>query len=324
MRYAVAFAIIAFLWLMGMTAVAFFILVVLLPILFLTRSWSRGEWKLRLRYGAALLGAILGYLAVKESNLGFLVTLAVMVPVFLLVERVWWHEQTVDQRVRNVEFGQKASAGNISDRTVLFLRPFQLDNMRGFRNPRRDSTAATFIPLYSLTIADSVTLDEAIRHHLQPDYELVAIGQQKDALGATRLETTEENWRAWFRDLAERARAIVVFPSRKAGTRWEMGEICANPATLQKTLFLMPPNGYHNVDPESTLENVRALLLAHGCELPADVGPGEGVVFDASNRVKGRGTIIESLLFFAVSKVELYRCMALIGDSTHLQQQEIE
>lgn len=325
MRYAIAIAIMASFWLIGMTAVAFFILVLVLPILFLTRNLrprSGGAWRRHLRHGAALFGAILAYLAVKDGNVGFLITLAVMVPVFLLVERVWWHEQSIDQCKRNEDFGQEAFAGTISDRTVLFLRPFQLDKMKGFRNPRRDSTAAMFIPLYSLTIASSVTLDEAIRHHLQPDYELVAIGQQKDALGATRLETTEEDWRTWFRDLAARARAIVVFPSGKAGTRWEMGEICANPATLQKTVFLMPPNGYQHVDPESTPENLRTLLLAHGCELPADVEPGEGVVFDASKRVMGRGTIIEGLLFFAVSKKELSRWMALVAELSRRQHKE--
>lgn len=327
MRYAVAVAIMASFWLKGMTAVAFFILIVVLPILFLTRNlrWRSGgaSWKRHLRHGAALLGAILAYLAVKDGNVGFLLTLAVMVPLFLLVERVWWHEQSIDQRQRNDDFSLEAAAGTISDRTVLFLRPFQLDNMKGFRNPRRDSTAAMFVPLYSLTIAASVTLDEAIRHHLQPDLELMAIGQQKDALGATRLETTEEDWRTSFRDLAARAKAIVVFPSGKEGTRWEMGEICANPTTLQKTVFLMPPNGYHHVDPESTQENLHALLLAYGCELPADVGPGEGVVFDDSKRVKGRGTIIEGLLFFAVSKKELSRCIALVSELSRRQPEEV-
>jgi hypothetical protein len=277
-----------------------------------------------MRYAVAVAAAIIGYLVLKtEFDAGFLVKLIVMIPVVFLVTRVWWHQEGIDQRQRNDELKTRVSANQVTGTTVLFIRPFALDKWQGFRNPRRDTAAAYFVPLYSMTVADSVTLDEALRHHLQPEVELVAIGQQGDALGATRFETTEEDWQTWFRDLATRARGIVVFPSGKPGTRWEMGEICSSPDFLQKTVFLMPPNGYHHVDPESTPENLRALLLAHGCELPADVGPGEGVVFDASKRVKGRGKIIEGLLFFAVSKKELSRCMALVSEPAHRQPQEV-
>jgi hypothetical protein len=145
-------------------------------------------------------------------------------------------------------------ADETGDLFTLYLRPFT-------------STGRVRIPLKSIVLKRGVIAGPATVQDTQlgltsrfkryvtfGDFEteladtvdsqapLVALGRPGEQVGAGRIESTDEDWRAKFRHLATRAVAIVVVPSLRSGTRAEIDAILSTPEWAVKTMFFVPPD----------------------------------------------------------------------------------
>jgi hypothetical protein len=70
---------------------------------------------------------------------------------------------------------------------------------------------------------------------------LIALGRPGEQVGAGRVLTTEESWKATFEKLAGGVSTIFLIPSSHPGTLWELRRVVVDPEMLRKTAFIIPP-----------------------------------------------------------------------------------
>jgi hypothetical protein len=187
---------------------------------------------------------------------------------------------------RDSNYGRRDSSKCL----VLFLRPFSFDV--ALRVDKPISPRQWFIPFYSLAASRSAPIDAVMWRTLSAYGELVAIGDQKGCIGATRYETTEERWREDFKILADAVSAIVVCANTRPGTAWELEQLASNQAWLKKSLFILPPEGGTN-EAGTCLDSVKEFLTKLGCKIPEEAGHGSGLTFADDRSLADWKTIIE-------------------------------
>lgn len=281
-----------------------------------------------MRSGILLAITVVTYLVLRnEFGVDDIGTMLVIIfPLTLITGAAWWADQSQAQRARNEEFRKRQaelsarfaseSSPGASDvaRTdpvaidgatpappsttvaglpiVLYLRQFEQDGALSFRNPRKDTWQCFVIPLYSIMLPDYVTFDEALRWHFAERFEVVALGEQQGAVGATRWTTSDDTWRRDFAVFCARARLIVIFPTTSPGTAWEIAEICAKPELLAKTAFVVVDPDKVGVDDAGRPVSFAALLGAQGCAVPEKLENGEALMFDAGKRLRHREPLL--------------------------------
>lgn len=130
-----------------------------------------------------------------------------------------------------------------------------------------------------------IDLESLIANACSPWGPLLGLGRKGDAVGAGKLCSSDDDWKAMFFQLSEAASAIIVVPGVNGGTFFEIESII-NRGLLGKTTFLMPPafelpifqrspilalvtgHGPPESDYARNWENVRACLQTMGIRLP--------------------------------------------------------
>ncbi|WP_144240746.1 hypothetical protein [Dyella japonica] len=183
-------------------------------------------------------------------------------------------------------FGRKGSTKCI----ILFLRPFVLD--RDFKVVNPVSPWKRLIPFYSLAVPSVTSLDDAMAIAIKGYGELIAIGDQAGQIGATRLQTTEENWRNDFAVLAEAASAIIIYGSKQSGTAWETTQVISKGDWLAKSVFIFPyPTANEGVRGENFVA-AKDLLRHAGCVISSKTAHGDGITFSRAKTVSRRVSLL--------------------------------
>lgn len=129
------------------------------------------------------------------------------------------------QRRRDNRANQVLEA-NLKAPFALYLRPFVVTDRLGF---------------YGISSKwGGADLEAIIAQSCRSWGELLALGRPGEAVGAGRIAIPENAWKEKFYTLSERAKAIILIPSARQGTFFEM-EWLKNNRHLAKTMFLMPP-----------------------------------------------------------------------------------
>jgi len=112
-------------------------------------------------------------------------------------------------------------------------------------------------------------LETLLAYSIAPTLPLVALGKPGEHLGAGRILTSNEGWQEEILHLMEAARLILIIPSHRAGTLWEIGTL-RNKGFFEKTIFIMPPelNFHGGLFSEDWLKTVGAARQV-GVEFPA-------------------------------------------------------
>ena len=84
------------------------------------------------------------------------------------------------------------------------------------------------------------TIERALSLALAKDGLLVAIGETERTLGAAKYSHDSENWKPFFVEKANGARAIFLIPGDTPSTIWEIKQILNDPVLANKTFFVMP------------------------------------------------------------------------------------
>lgn len=156
----------------------------------------------------------------------------------------------------------------------LYLRPFaSTDEIAG---EDAVATQMAFGRGPQMAVARGRTeLEAEIEHALRPIGPLIALGQPLEHIGAGRIAVTDADWRNAIRLLIETASLIVLLPSSRAGTLWEVETLLQSDA-LSKTIVIDPPNPLAETDDDTDYdhaaewEDVRAAFAAAGRRLPED------------------------------------------------------
>ena len=145
-----------------------------------------------------------------------------------------------------------------SPRYSLYLRTFGVTGAL----PTGQQPLETVSPLLRGPVLDFETL---LAEAVEPFAPLVGLGQPGEHLGAGRIRTDDTAWQDFVLRLANRAEMILVIPSGRPGTAWELKTL-AGGDLWKKAVYLMPP-GLAGIYPE-TWNADRARLAADGVSVP--------------------------------------------------------
>jgi len=85
-----------------------------------------------------------------------------------------------------------------------------------------------------------VDFEASMAYNLAPMMPMIALGHPGEAIGAGRILTTDEHWREEILRLVDKAERIMLIPSHREGTKWEIAKLKEN-RLFGKTIFAMPP-----------------------------------------------------------------------------------
>lgn len=134
----------------------------------------------------------------------------------------------------------------------LYLRPFKVTNNQ----------------LYGLFLFDptiKTDFEEKLTNFLIDKGLLIGLGTQFEAIGAGRVNTTEEEWREQILKCMKAASCIFLIPSHQPGTFWEIEQI-VKLNFLSKTIFITPYLGSYTANDWYQIK--RLLLDKFGFDIP--------------------------------------------------------
>lgn len=239
------------------------------------------------RPGAGWLTALGGYLAI----LGVMTLLAQ----WLYDLDGWLVQQGRDLRARALF--EQLRAGEPVEPFTLYLRPFASTDAIAEQAVRtiRPTTGGLIVS------TDRLEFEGEIERALRKHGPVVALGAPLEHRGAGRIAVSDDSWQEAIARLMQAARLIVLLPSPREGTLWEVDQLIDG-GHLGKTLVIDPPNrassasGY---DPAAEWAAIRAAFAERGYDLPADAKRGQLMRFEGGKvpshvlpiRLDARGAI---------------------------------
>jgi hypothetical protein len=155
---------------------------------------------------------------------------------------------------------------------ILYLRPFASTN------------AVHVIVRINYKSTMTVELEEELAIAVRPIGHLITLGESLEHFGAGRIVSSEAGWQEAARRLIHHAALIIVLPSTRPGTLWEIEYLLAN-GYMRKTVFLDVPNirvASSHFAQQTEWAGVGALVTASGYQWPADSPEGALIFFGTS------------------------------------------
>ncbi len=166
----------------------------------------------------------------------------------------------------------KTNPSKVKTNFFVYLRPFfTTGNMPVERQRGGLRAAIPLLPRYFEDRVDSrsVELEKMIAKALVPSGLLIGLGKPGEQIGAGRIVTGETNWQNEVCLLVKYAKLLILIPSERPGTRWEVC-LMRDGGYLEKCIFIMPPKLYFSsIDIESVWEQTFKILRKDGFNLPA-------------------------------------------------------
>ncbi len=158
---------------------------------------------------------------------------------------------------------------------TLYLRPFAATDM--IDDIVMESVSSVFRgPL--IVTSTRLELEQQIERAARPLGQLVALGKPLEHVGAGRIEVKDEGWQDVVRKLFAHARLIVLLPSSRLGTRWEIDQLLSS-SMIERTVIVDPPNPRNirsrRYQQSAEWREVRAAFARKGYEIPQDSTAGQ-------------------------------------------------
>ena len=190
-------------------------------------------------------------------------------------------EGWLDQRRRDMvaaRIWDALSQGDKPQDFVLYLRPFISTNQITETKHEIVMVRATQgAPTFFAPVADRMEFEEEIEQAMRPIGPLVALGRPLEHMGAGRIRVSDDIWQEAIGKLMDEAALIVLLPSPRPGTSWEVERVLSSGA-LARTILIDPPNEKGSddseYDPVKEWAGVRSSFEAHGYKLPHDDADG--------------------------------------------------
>jgi hypothetical protein len=180
------------------------------------------------------------------------------------------------------------------------VRPFAL-YLRAF-----ETTGRMHVPLYlrlrklsqGIYRLETNDLESYVSHSVRGIAPLIALGRSGEAIGAGRITADDSEWERDVLTLVRRARGILLVPSSRPGTLWEI-EMLKRENLLHKVVFVMPPRSKGALDTRERWDQARSALASHGLEAP-EYEP-NGLLFEVDP--EGKVSNVEPLLLNSARQV---------------------
>ncbi|MEM7765988.1 MAG: hypothetical protein AAF253_00700 [Pseudomonadota bacterium] len=168
---------------------------------------------------------------------------------------------------------------------VLYLRPFaSTDAVQAHDFNYLPKSLPGFGGGNVMAATVKYELENEIRQASRAIGPMVALGAPLEHVGAGRILVSDGTWQRAIAGLMDAAALIVLLPSSRAGTAFEVNRILDN-GLLGKTVIIDPPNGSTSAldgyDHAQEWDDIRDLFAAKGVDLPADDRRGRAYGFTA-------------------------------------------
>jgi hypothetical protein len=155
---------------------------------------------------------------------------------------------------------------------ALFLRPFFVTG-KLVPPPAKNITpivGASGEPIGAVELPEeSADFETTLEEYLRPNMALIALGECGEAIGAGRIESSEQDWKSTFEILAQSALAILLIPSERDGTFWEIEWLKNHRKLVEQTILICPPNqGPSAIDLSQAWQATGERLRSLGLRLP--------------------------------------------------------
>ncbi len=188
----------------------------------------------------------------------------------------WMEQRGRDLRARTIY--DAVMAGEHTDPFVLYLRPFASTDQIATEDLRaiavRNDPSG---PVSHVIGTERFEFEAELERALRPIGPLVALGHPMEHLGAGRIPATDDDWTQAIAPLMDAACLIVLLPSPRPGTSWEVERILTSGA-LYRTIVVDPPDDHENddsaYDPAQEWVHIRDSFLERGYVLPEDMPNG--------------------------------------------------
>jgi hypothetical protein len=178
---------------------------------------------------------------------------------------------------------QRLSQGQAAGEAyTLYLRPFASTDAIRKEVMMAQSWIGAGAQVASLGGTVDFELEAQLEKALRSIGPLVALGQPLEHVGAGRIAVTEETWKDAVMLLAKGARLIVLLPSARAGTLWEIDHLFES-GLAGRTVILDAPNAERGgrFDQSQEWAQLREAFAARGYEAPKDSPVGAMVFYGA-------------------------------------------
>jgi hypothetical protein len=192
------------------------------------------------------------------------------------------HERLEQQSrdVKAISMNEAIAMGVPLDPFALYLRPFFVTNRLTAANPSYHSSPLTTASYLHRRVID---LEERLLVALAP-MPLYALGRRGEAVGAGRLQTSNDVWQQQFIAWAQNATLIIVIPSDRPGTRWEL-EWLKSQGELSRCVFIVPPSdSFAELNVAAVWESIRT-GLADAFEIPEYASEGRFFTLTETGRL---------------------------------------
>lgn len=162
-------------------------------------------------------------------------TAAILALILILIGLRWLIKQPL-KTLRNMSASELvALRDSESPRSFsLYLRPFGFTNVLKTR-----LSSATPSLTEQVFLAETVEFEDLLFKGLVRGPKLIALGRPGEHLGAGRILTSDDAWQALAADLIDKAQYLILIPSTRPGTLWEIDYLKKN-GHLPKTLIILP------------------------------------------------------------------------------------
>lgn len=181
------------------------------------------------------------------------------------------------------------AAGEKATPYVLYLRPFASTDQfsevaeSGPMVARMADAAGASAPT-----TERFELEHQIQRCTKSIGPLVALGQPLEHLGAGRILTTDANWKTVALRLMLQAELIILLPSSREGTLWEIDTILTRDM-IRRTIIIDPPNlerqrAAKRYDHAVEWADIQEAFQRHGYALPDETAKGALLSFTSGRR----------------------------------------
>ncbi len=242
-----------------------------------------------------VLGTVLGVVGARQYTLPWAAAFGLFssgIILGLLGAQFFYElEGWLEQRGRDLEAAKIYSAlraGRPSPRPfTLYLRPFASTDEIGTDHDRLVPMRPVAGGPSVLALAtDRLEFEAEVEKALRPIGPLLALGQPLEHMGAGRIRVDDDEWRAAVARLMDAATLIVLLPSSRPGTTWEVKTLLSG-GRLVKTIVVDPPDELgvpdSDYDPSEEWAEVRRAFAAEGFTLPPDDPEGLLLYFGNAN-----------------------------------------
>ena len=184
-------------------------------------------------------------------------------------------------------------------------RPYFL-YLRAFETTRRLRTPLFLLELstFGLSRLFNSELEGFVSSAVRKSGPLIALGHPGENFGAGRVGTSDETWMNDLTKLSQRARGILLIPSHRPGTLWEIEHV-RKTGLLSRTVFVMPPES-RKFSWRSHWSQARQAMGSLGSALPEYEELGMMFTLDPPNV---RGVEAFSLWFRAALRKSILRLL---------------